>query len=339
MDTITSDQARNSTTAMPDPIKEYAEEWQEEEGDRELEAEMVRLQIQMEREKEERLLRRDRRIEEDDTKFLMDALSVEERERRLERTRLLTAEARKKEEQEWLKNALLQEDAIVTPAASTPSPGDPPPILLRVNPVGAEPWWKEGKMTKKSGGVEERAKSNPAGPTSTTSIPDPEEPSPGKRSEREEMKKPGTSAVPELGIARAGEQCLEQKTAAYAASAPAIGLVKKLEQKKHQEKAAASAAKKRLIMQKNRSILRGESMLSQRDLSSAMVEPSVSTAASQVVSKLVAQFETSDSPIKQPGTHHTSTSTAVGSFRCHLHLPAPVKSKPKAEPAYEKERK
>ena len=102
---------------------------------------------------------------------------------------------------------------------------------------------------------------------------------------------------------------MEQKTATYTASAPAIGLFKKLEQKKHQEKAAASAAKKRLIMQKNRSILRGESMLSQRDLSSAMVEPSVSTAASQVVSKLVAQFETSDSPIKQPGTHHTSTST------------------------------
>ena len=132
---------------------------------------------------------------------------------------------------------------------------------------------------------------------------------------------------------------MEQKTATYTASAPAIGLFKKLEQKKHQEKAAASAAKKRLIMQKNRSILRGESMLSQRDLSSAMVEPSVSTAASQVVSKLVAQFETSDSPIKQPGTPHTSTSTAVSSSRCHLHLPAPDKPKPKARPVWEKERK
>ena len=132
---------------------------------------------------------------------------------------------------------------------------------------------------------------------------------------------------------------MEQKTATYTASAPAIGLFKKLEQKKHQEKAAASAAKKRMIMQKTRSILRGESMSSQRDLSSTMVETALSTAASQVVSKLVAQFETSDSPIKQPGTHHTSTSTAVSSFICHLHLPAPAKPKPKAGPVYEKERK
>ena len=80
-------------------------------------------------------------------------------------------------------------------------------------------------------------------------------------------------------------------------------------------------------------------MSSQRDLSSTMVDTALSPAASQVVSKLVAQFETSDSPIKQPGTHHTSTSTAVSSFRCHLHLPAPDKPKPKARPVWEKERK
>ena len=322
---------------VPESDKELEDEWKDQEEDKELEAEMIRLQIKMEKDKEERLERRDRKREEEDRKFLIDVVAIEEREKRLERTRLLTAEARRKEEQEWLKNALLQEDAVETPAASTSSPGDPPPILLSESSLGVEPWWGEGKMIKKSGGEEEMAKSNPAGPTSTSIIPDPEDPS---LAEKNEMKKPGTITIPELDIARAEEQCVDKKTVNYFSdSAPATGLVKKLEQKKHSDKTAASAARKRMVLHKSRSIQRRTSMSSMRDLSSTMVDTVLPRAASQVVSKLIAQFETSDSPVKQPGPPHASTSTAVSSKDMSSSFSSSTNPKPEARPVRESQRK
>ena len=91
---------KNETSIPTMPAKEEeitSLDWPEIEGDEELELEnqMIQLQIRLEREKEERMEKRDRRREEDDRKFMREVTRIEEREERLQRCK----EAKKKDDQ------------------------------------------------------------------------------------------------------------------------------------------------------------------------------------------------------------------------------------------------
>ena len=85
------------------------EEWPEEDSDKEMEQEMIKLQIEIETEKVERLKRVELRRIEDDQNFLQEVAIIEKREERLSEARKKTEEARRKvreDDDEWLRNAI-----------------------------------------------------------------------------------------------------------------------------------------------------------------------------------------------------------------------------------------
>ena len=329
-------------------------EWPDTEEDGELETKMIQLQIKLEREKEERFMKRERRRKEDDAKLLRDVILIEEREERLERCRKLREEAKEKEDQEWLQVALLSEEAYLPSPSPPSSPGDPPPSLLAERPVGAEPWGKERKMMTTTGSLGETDTSSPASPTPTKDIPAREKMTPpildakpatiSQAKESGKARTPPSKHVLACKIARPEEQggpsttMKEHTDAPYSAPTPAQGLVMKKDKGKQLDKAAASMSKQRLSLQKSRSQRRDSNQLKIRNIPSTLDEPDQTPAANPMVSKLVSRFETSQSPLKMPRPPTASTAVCrrdnVCLLNCKCHLPSSAsdKSKPKARP-------
>ena len=67
------------------------EEWPEEDSDKEMESEMIKLQIEHEKEKEERMKRVEMKRTEEDQQFLQAVSSIEKREERLEEARRMSS--------------------------------------------------------------------------------------------------------------------------------------------------------------------------------------------------------------------------------------------------------
>jgi hypothetical protein len=117
------------------------EEWPEEDSDKEMESEMIKLQIEHETEKEERMKIVEMKRNEEDQQFLQAVSLIEKREERLEEARRMTMEARRKareakeDEEGWLKEVLRMEE--MTPS----SPPAPSPSQTAKMPTGKEPCW------------------------------------------------------------------------------------------------------------------------------------------------------------------------------------------------------
>ena len=113
------------------------EEWPEEDSDKEMEQEMVKLQIEIETEKVERLKRVKLRRTEDDKNFLQEVTTIEKREARLSKARRKTEEARRKvreDGEEWLRFSHLLEEPEAIPTSPAPSPNLPAKMLIGEEP-------------------------------------------------------------------------------------------------------------------------------------------------------------------------------------------------------------
>ena len=102
---------------------------------------MVKLQIKLEEEREERLRRAEKKREEEDQIFLLDVSKIEMmRVERIRTARRLSEAARgrareaKEDEESWLKEVRrMEEETPLTPPTQ-------PPIHMAKMPAGAEPW-------------------------------------------------------------------------------------------------------------------------------------------------------------------------------------------------------
>ena len=146
------------------------EEWAEEDSDKEMEEEMIKLQIEHEEEKDKRLKRVERKRAEEDQQFLQVVSTIEMREERIKEATRLTAEARRKvreaqeDEEGWLREVIRMEEE--TPS----SPPTQPPNQLAKMPAGKESWESVEEMRSvpdSLSGCREgvATKSNPAGAT------------------------------------------------------------------------------------------------------------------------------------------------------------------------------
>ena len=317
-----------TTTTVTKESKELImknEEWPEEDSDKEMEQEMVKLQIELETEKVERLKRAELKRTEDDMNFLQEVTTIEKREARLSEARRMTEEARRKvreDEEEWLRVVLLLEEPEATSTSPAPSPN-----LTAKMPTGEEPFWSMGMnyVLEKKGdrmpGSKEGVGSQSIQAGTAPSLPT-------------------INLMPPSRIARPVE---EQSHSPAMVKHPAVIPspmdmatttmdVQEHNMKKEHSLKPSNAEISRLKLEKQRREKRLLRMSSSRNLTPAVKAPEPSQGANPKVSKLVSRFETSASPIKMPRPPPTSTTGCWTSTRSPISQPTNRTLSPCTEP-------
>ena len=269
-------------------IKE--DDWPEEDCDKELEEEMLKLVIRHEKEKEERFREVERRRKEDDLRFLMDVKSIEDREERLRISRMKTEEAKKKAKDK------LQKKEKASPPSSTPEPS---PNLQAKMLTGAEPWWVMEKMTTSEGKEEEMSVEEGAEPTSIPAGPAPSSSTPGTNTVH--LDTPTKQGWCTSMMEHQDDIC--NKVDMFIAAE----VTQEVKKKKESKLQPSQAELKRLKLDKARKERRMDRMSSSRNYPEAFADPGPTPGVSQTVSKLVSKFETAPSPIKMPRPTPAST--------------------------------
>ena len=271
-------------TNLQDGARADWDDWPEEDSDKELEEEMLRLVIRHEKEKEERFREVERRRKEDDLKFLMDVKSIEDREERLRISRMKTEEAKKKQKEK------------ASPPSSTPEPS---PNLQAKMLTGAEPCWVMEKMATSEGKEEEMSVEEGAEPTSIQAGPAPSSSTPGTNTVHLDTptKQGWCTSMMEH------QDDISNKVDMFSAAE----VTQEVKKKKESKLQPSQAELKRLQLDKARKRRRLDRMSSSRNFPEAIADPGPTPGASQTVSKLVSKFETAHSPIKMPRPTPAST--------------------------------